>query len=440
MTMDTLHEGLSRIESQSPHHVRRLRQYRGEAPAAFLSKKSREALNETLHRLSVNFPRMAVGALADRLTLTGFMLAGEPSPTWAVFRRCQGLRLANMVHTDRLLFGSAYVTVWADERGRPTLTGDTAATMAHGIDPATGETLWAVRKWSVGSVDRPVMTRAVVYEPETITRYRSGSVDAPTSGGWEREGDPIDNPLGAVPVTPFVRRQTLSDDAVSGASIIDDIADLTDATAKLLADAMVTSEFYARPRRWATGLEIEEDEDGNPVDPFGESRLLQSEDPETKFGQLDASRLDGYADLIATMTQQIGSLTGLPPHYLGLHGDQPPNADSVKAAETQLVSRAYDEHLPLSEDWGRVAWLLDSVQRGVPADPDTMHEWSPTWASPEIRTPGQASDAAVKQRSIGIPLEYVLRKTMDVDPADIEAIIRDSRTEAVMRSLGTPGA
>src|SRR5699024_5378356 len=98
----------------------------------------------------------------------------------------------------------------------------------------------------------------------------------------------------------------------------------------------VTSEYFARPRRWATGLEIEEDDDGRPIDPFGDSRLLQSEDPETKFGQLDPARLDGYNDLSAMLTQHIGALTGLPPHYLGLHGDQPANADSVRAAESQL--------------------------------------------------------------------------------------------------------
>src|SRR5699024_7635825 len=127
-----------------------------------------------------------------------------------------------------------------------------------------------------------------------------------------------------VPMVPFLRRTSTDDH--DGTSAVADVLDLTDALAKLLQDAMVTSEYFARPRRWATGLEIEEDDDGRPIDPFGDSRLLQSEDPETKFGQLDPARLDGYNDLSAMLTQHIGALTGLPPHYLGLHGDQPANA------------------------------------------------------------------------------------------------------------------
>src|SRR5690625_7911867 len=97
---------------------------------------------------------------------------------------------------------------------------------------------------------------------------------------------------------------------------------------------MVSSEYYAKARRWATGLEIMEDEDGKAIDPFGRSRLLQSEDPETKFGQLPAATPQGQVELIATLTQQIGALTGLPAHYLGLHGDEPASAEGVRAAAT----------------------------------------------------------------------------------------------------------
>src|SRR5690625_3208158 len=143
---------------------------------------------------------------------------------------------------------------------------------------------------------------------------------------------------------------------------------------------MVTSEYFARPRRWATGLEIEEDDDGNPVDPFGESRLLQSEDPETKFGQLASTGLDGYSDLLANLTQQIGSLSGLPAHYLGLHGDQPPTADSIRAAETQLTATAYSEQRHLTGPWSEVAGWLNAINLGTVDVPDTI---LPKWASPD---------------------------------------------------------
>src|SRR5699024_2838028 len=146
---------------------------------------------------------------------------------------------------------------------------------------------------------------------------------------------------GIVPVVPFIREQSSED--VEGTSAVEDILDLTDAQAKILADAMVTSEHFARPRRWATGLEIEEDEDGNVVDPFRNETHMQSESPDTKFAYVNTADMSGHETLIATFTHHIGSLPELPPHYLGLHGDQPANADGVVAAEAQLTTAAYSD-------------------------------------------------------------------------------------------------
>ena len=54
-----------------------------------------------------------------------------------------------------------------------------------------------------------------------------------------------------------------------GSSEIDDLMPLVDRLNKSLADMMVTSEYVGRPRRWATGIELEEkpkvDSDGNAV-------------------------------------------------------------------------------------------------------------------------------------------------------------------------------
>ena len=384
--------------------------FRGTRPLAYLSPKSKEALGTRMDKLGVNFPRLAVEALAERMTLSG-LVVGEHSRVWDTFRHANGPELAELVHTDRLAYGSAYVTVWATEDGTPTLTGDSPFTMTHKSDPATGETLWAARRYTVAEDDH----RLVLYTPERITTYRASYTGAGPHG--YRLHERIDNPLDAVPVTPFVRRSSLADPA-TGAPVVDDLVDLSDAVAKVLADAMVTSEYYARPRRWATGLEIEEDDDGNPIDPFGETRLLQSESPETEFGQLPGSRLDGYHDLLATLTQQIGALSGLPPHYLGLHGDQPASADGIRAAEAQLTARARAEQRRVSSEWARVAWLLDAVADGVPAIPSRLRAARVSWESPETSTPAMQADAAAKLRGIGVPLESVLVTHLGYDETE----------------------
>ena len=213
---------------------------------------------------------------------------------------------------------------------------------------------------------------------------------------------------------------------------MEDLLDLTDAVAKILADALVTSEYYARPRRWATGLEIEEDEDGNIVDPFGAGRFLQSESPDTRFGQLDGSRLDGYTDMLATLTQQVGALSGLPPHYLGLHGDQPASADGIRAAEAQLTARARAEQRRTAAEWARVAWLLDAVSRGTSPELPDLRNTSAAWHSPETSTPAMDADAAAKLRGIGVPLEAVLTDQLGIEPTRAAELAELARVEAVL--------
>ena len=60
-----------------------------------------------------------------------------------------------------------------------------------------------------------------------------------------------------MPVVPIVNRGRLLD--LHGVSEMSPLLDLADAVNKLHGDAMVSCEFYARPRRWVSGLEIVED-------------------------------------------------------------------------------------------------------------------------------------------------------------------------------------
>lgn len=432
MAQPTFIDMLDRMEARKSTLVSLQKHLRGQQPAAYLSAKSREALDKRLASLSVNYPRLIVTSRTDRLTLTGFRLGDAPQAdetTWRLWRGAGLVALSDLVHADWLGYGSAYVTVWAGQRaGRPVVTAsaDNGLTVYVDTDPVTGDRLASVRRWSSRDA-----SHAVEMRPDVIRTYTAGMRDAPAASGAWNITDERPNPLGLVPVVPFTRRGSCDDD--TGASAVADVLDLTDAYAKVLADALVGSEFYARPRRWATGMEIEEDEDGNPVDPFGEGRLLQSESPDTKFGQLESSRSAGYTDLLGVLSQQIGALSGLPGHYLGLNAGQPPNADSLRAAEAQLVSMAYSDHRQLDPQWSEVASLLHLVSdpNSVPVNPAEIR---PVWASPEARTPGQSADAAAKLHGIGVPLRALLSDPLGYEPDDVDRIVSQARADAVQRA------
>lgn len=433
MSRNDLHDMNTALDERRGKLHRLRSHWNGDAAAAFLSKKSRDALDGRLKSLSINVPRLVVNSKVDRLSISGIVGAADnvPAPQLNTDWKQSGMVTeSELVHSDYYLYGSAYMLVWPDAFGRPRPVAGNPLTMYADTDPATGQVSRAIRRWSTGK-----KSRALLYTPTEMVLYESPSPDFTTSsGGWEvvnRE----ENPFERVPIVPFIRRLT-SDDH-TGTSAVEDILDLTEALIKVLSDALVTSEHYARPRRWATGLEIDEDEDGNIVDPFGDSRFLQSEDPATKFGQFDAVRLDGYTDLTATITQQIGSLTGLPPHYLGLHGDQPANADGVRAAEAQLASAAYSDQRQLDMPWSDVAQLMAAV-RDPAADP-TARDYRAEWTSPEIRTPAQAADAAVKLRQMGVPLAIVLVKSLGYTPAEAAEVSRAADGEAITAAAGNLG-
>lgn len=400
----------------------------GTQPAAFLSKEASEALGDRLRVLSVNFPRLAVQALTERLNVTGFRQDGQDeadSELWKSWRRNGMEDAAAQAHADALIYGRSFVTVWADSSGNPLVSIESPKEVAVLRDPATRQVTAAFKRWADGNDGY-----GVLYLADRIVKMKaSGNVTGSTfpSTGWTSTEE-IPNPFGVVPVVPLVNRGRLSE--TDGVSEMSDVLDLADALNKLMSDAMVTSEHFARPRRWATGLEIVEDDEGNVMNPFPSesTKLWQSEAPETKFGQFDGARLDGYADLTATVTQQIGALTGLPPHYLGLNGDQPPSADAIRSAEASLTSRAYSLQRTFGMAWAEVAKLMIAVRDQ--ADPLTL-DLDVLWGSPEVRTPAQSADAAVKLKDIGIPLSVIMADTLGFTPAQVERVREAVRAEAL---------
>ncbi len=419
-----------KLDATGPKLARLDSYWCGEQPAAFLSQTSREALGDKFRLMSVNFPRLAVESLAERLRVTGFRIDGPDSEPdaglWQVWRRNRMEDAAAQAHTDALVYGRSFVIVWAGANGQPLVTVESPRQVAVLRDPATREVTAALKRWHADG-----RGHAVLYGPDKIARFVTqarvtdgGSL--PTTG-WDVVSE-IPNPLGVVPVVPVVNRGRLLE--VDGVSYMDDVLDLSDALNKLVLDMMVTSEHYARPRRWATGLEVIEDDEGNPVKPFSVALddVWQSEDPATKFGQFEATGLAGYTDAAALLTQQIGALTGLPPHYLGLNGDQPPSADAIRSAEASLVSRAYALHRTFGQAWADVARLVVAVRDG--SDPLAL-DVETVWSNPETRTVAQAADAAAKLAGIGVPLPVVLADQLGYTPAQVDRVRQAIRTTAL---------
>jgi hypothetical protein len=308
--------------------------YRAGQPLAYLAPESRVVLGSRLGRLAVNVPRLAVGSLVERLRVLAFYRDGQhDAELWADWTRNDMDEKVALAHREVLTLGACYILVWGDGQGRPTISVESARQVAVQRDPATGRITSAVKRWATEKG-----TEAVLFEADRVTRWHADQPGATTQGF--RLVETIRNPFGRPPIVGLVNSDRLLDH--TGASEIDDLIPLVDALNKLVVDMLTGSEYTAKPRRWASGVELEErplwdavtgavlrdPETGEVltelVNPFPEgTRMMTAEDPQSRFGSLPAADLGGYEAAVRVLLQSIMAVSALPAHYLGVMSSQP---------------------------------------------------------------------------------------------------------------------
>jgi hypothetical protein len=228
----------------------------------------------------------------------------------------------------------------------------------------------------------------------------------------------MDNPLGVVPIVQLRNSDLLAVGWFEypeqlldyGTSEIHDLIPLVDGVNKLLSDMLVTAEFNARPRRWATGIEQVErpkldaagqpvlDTDGAPVmetvNPIPEGdRMMIGEEADIKFGQLDAASLAGYENGVGVLMQQIAAVSALPHYLLGGQTDNPASADALRASEQSLTARAEARQRMFGKAWEQVARLIIAIRDSVdPASVTVQVQWAPA----DTRSISAEADATLK--------------------------------------------
>ncbi|MDS1114483.1 phage portal protein [Gordonia westfalica] len=423
MNTDLLTTLLQKIDEPSARFADLDRYYAGTQPLAFLSPEARKALGDRFGRLATNLPRLAVTSLAERLRVTGFVGAD----IWADWLRNDLDQTSGIAHREALLLGSSYAMVWADPFGRPKATVESAKQVGVLTDPGTRRITAAVKRWETATT-----TEATVFLDDLLIRLRAEQTGATTQGF--RTIEEIPNPLGVVPVVQLKNSDRLLDDGVSE---IEDLRPLVDALNKVLVDMMTTSEFVGRPRRWATGIELEENEEGEAVNPIPEgNRAMISENDTAKFGQLEAARLDGYESAVNVLLGQIMAVSALPAHYIGQLSDTPASADALRAAEASLTARAEARQAAFGRAWEDVARLIVGVRDG--ADPQLV-DVRVTWADAATRSIAQEADAVVKLYQAGLlPASYALKRLgySDSEVAEIGAARRGDALNTMAVDLG----
>lgn len=415
-TLDEAQNTIGRLDAQ----------YEGKAPISYLSTEARSALGSRLTALSSNLPRLAVTALAERMRVQGFRVGGVRSVALeAAWSRNDLDQMSPVLHREALALGRGYVMVWADEKQRARVSIESAHQMAVIRDPASRAITAAVKRWEDGQ-----STHALLMLPEYIYHYRSAHlVSGGSVSGYQLVAKQL-NPLDTVPVVEFRNGDRLLSQGVSEMA---DVLPLSDALTKLLSDLMVGSEYYARPRRWATGIELVEAPDGSLRNPFPEGdRMMVSEAAEAKFGSLPASDLASYREAVDILMSQIMAVSALPAHYVGITTANPASADANRSAEASLTTRAEARQGTFGPAWEQVARLILAVEGNqMPSSYDV----SVLWNDPATRSIAQEADAVVKLYQSGLlPQSYALSR-LGYSEEEITRIRAAARMDSIDKVL-----
>lgn len=377
--------------------------------AYYEGKQRLEALARTLPPelrlipVIVNWPRLVVDSLEERLDVEGFRLAKSKDvdeDLWDVWQaNCLDAE-SSLGMQEALVHGRSYtVAGFPDiEGGVPVVTVESSRHVYADIDPRTRDVTDAVR----------VIRDPDTHEEISITLYgRNRTAFYNNYGRGMQLTDEIKHNLGMNPVSPFVNRGRLHDRY--GRSEMTDAMGLTDSACRALSVLQVAQDFMAVPARFALGATAADFKDRNGTNKTQweayVGRFLALGNSEAKVGQLAAADLSNFTSTVQQYASFLSGTYGLPPYYLAQLSDNPPSADGIRASESRWVKRAERRQRVFGAAWERTMRVCLLIQ-GRQVDRATRLET--VWRDPSTPTYAAKADAVTKLYGGGIlPLEAV---------------------------------
>ncbi|MFE8916872.1 phage portal protein [Streptomyces globisporus] len=384
---------------------------------------------------SDNFSGLIIDSVNERMAIDGFRMTEDATEAdkdaREIWQRNYMDSEANTGNLEALINGVSYAIVWADGDGEPVISVESPLEVVVEYKPGSRRELLAGAKFYKDAWGQEYGT---LFLPDRVFTFDMNGLAAKVIG----DGDP--NPMGEVPIVPLMNRTRLATDPVSD---LQPVIPIQNAINKVTADALVASEYAAWPQRWVSGLEIQEDENGRPKEPWdpGISKILQAEDPMSRFGQFEAADLSNYVNLVDMLVQHLAAVTRIPFSYMLANKSSAPSGEANATAEAGLIAKTRDRMTHLGEGWERVMRLAFKVKG---KHTDAMSSAEIIWRDPENRTEAQHMDALIKQKELGVPRDELL-SAAGYTPAQIvrfrEMRIQDAKDLAeIQKHLPQPEA
>ena len=263
-----------------------------------------------------------------------------------------------------------------------------------------------------------------------FTLYYPGySVEAERHDTGVSFAEPVSTGVDVVQVVQFANQADL-DGNVTGE--VEPFIPTAQRINKTTYDRLLAQHFSSWKVKTATGLGLPSrvDEDGLPtdeVDPVAAEELRQKlaqddiligEDPETKFGTLDATALDPFVAAWQSDVEALAAVAQTPAHALtGKLVNL--NAEALAAARAPLTQKITERQVNLGMSYSLTLRLAASFAGlGEVAADDLVRV---TWQDMEIRSMSQAVDALGKAATLlDIPKRGLWARIPGVESSDVE--------------------
>lgn len=384
--------------------------YRGQNERPTMPRSSTREYKQLQDRSYTPWLGLVVTSVAQTLYVEGYRRAQETEDAvpWSYWQ-ANGLDGRQMaVHRGALAHGQSFVTVLPGDRA-PVMRGVSARKM-HAVyaDPAEDEyPLYALRVEASGA--NKWMLR--LYDEEQVYFLSSDA------GGSKIEfiESRVHN-VGVCPVVRFTNQLDLDGRATGEVAPFVPLASRIDQDT---FDRLVVQRYGAWIVRWVAGMATPETDEERRAAEIGLKMgdFLMASDPDTKFGSLPATPLDGYIKSRDADIRDLAAVTQTPPHHL-LGQMANLSAEALAAAESSLIRKVEERKHSFGESWEQTLRLAALVGGDEGADD---FEAQVHWRDMESRSLAQTADALGKlAQMLGVPAQMLWEKIPGWTQTDVE--------------------
>jgi hypothetical protein len=377
--------------------------------------------NALIERSETRICKMLVSAQVDRLRVTGVRagLSDEDqelaSLAWGWMLASRLDRRQSLLYRDAGSYGDGFVLVTDGPKRIPLLTIESPLNLYPRLDLANPE--------RYSEVAKVVDDLAWLYTPDEIISFKRKSVVSQ----WQVIKS-VPHRAGECPIVRF------PNDLDSSGRSFSEIEPVLPIQARLhqgLFDRLLTQRNTSWRQRWGTGIEMDRDDEGNVKGPpfeVGPDTFLMSENPEARFGEFLQASLDPLLKAIDADLAAAAMVTRTPPTFLPQNSISSVSAEALVALEAAFAAKIGERQALASEGYERMFTIAARV-----ADVDLPDTLGVVWADLEMRSQAQRADAALKARSMGLPIELAL-EIMGYSDARIDEIKQQAEREQEARA------